>query len=444
MRRFLPGISALAMAACLAGGAALAQDDARDVTAWRLFVSDHAAPTVTVIDALDGDVLATFTIKGPAGLHRSSSGEAVFAVQGAAGAVSAIRSGIAFHDHGDHADIDVEAPALTGTEISGERPSHFVEHGGRFAAFFDGEGVARVFSEREALEGHAHVREVRAGAPHHGVVIPFANHDIVSVPDPDDSSKPPVGVRIVDHDGNAVGETVECVGLHGEATSGNLVALGGCADGILIVRTDEGAPVVEPLSFGEGLPDGRVSTLIGGRGLQYFLGNFGPDKVVLIDPAESEAFRLIELPTRRIHFAVDPIRARFAYVFTEDGRLHQIDVIHGEIERSIRLTEPYSMDGHWSDPRPRVAVAGDHVVVTDPLNGKLHLVNAASFEKAGEIEVEGRPFNVVSVGGSGVVHGGEEGHGHQDGHSHGEGHSHAEGAHGHDHDGEHEKGHTHD
>lgn len=419
MRRVLLSASVLAIAACLAGGTALADEE---VTAWRLFVSDHAEPKVTVIDALDGDILDTFAIRGPASLYRSNSGEAVYAVQGAAGAVTAIASGISFDDHGDHADIHVEAPRLTGFELTGEGPSHFVEHGGHWAAFFDGEGLARVFQESEALEGHVETREVAAGAPHHGVVIAFGRHDIVSVPNPEDPSKPPVGVRIVDRGGAQVGETVDCVGLHGEATSGNLVALGGCADGILVVRAGSGGPVVEPLPFTEGMPQGRVSTLLGGRGLQYFLGNFGPDKVALIDPAEAEPFRIVELPMRRVHFAVDPVRARFAYVVTEDGQLHRIDVIHGVIERSIRLTEPYSMDGHWSEPRPRVAVTGDHVVVTDPLGGRLHLVDAASFEKASEIEVEGRPFNIVAVGGSGMAHGDGDDHvhGHGDGHDHGD------------------------
>ena len=409
MRQFAKFTLAASMAFLLPGAVAFADDE---VTAWRLFVSDHAEPIVTVIDALDGDVLEQFTLSGPAALHRSENGEAVFAVQGPAGVVTAISSGISFDDHGDHADIDIDPPRLTGAEFSGERPSHFVQNRGEIAAFFDGEGIARVFTSRAALDGEASYREVAADAPHHGVVIPFGEHDIVSVPNPEDASNPPVGVRIVDREGNQVGEETECVGLHGEATSGDLVAIGGCADGILVVRSDRGTPVVEPLAFTDGLPEGRVSTLLGGRGMQYFLGNHGPSAVVLIDPSDAEAYRRIELPMRKVHFAVDPIRARYAYVITEDGQLRRIDVIRGEIDRSIGLTDPYSMDGHWSDPRPRVAVAGDNIVVTDPLNGGLHLVDAASFEKAGEIAVDGTPFNIVAVGGSGMVHGDDHAHAH--------------------------------
>jgi zinc transport system substrate-binding protein len=131
---------ASATAVALVLSAATAFGD--EVTAWRLFVTDREQPKVTVIDAIKGEALETFEIKGPASLYRSKSGRSVFAVQGDAGVVTAISSGISFDDHGDHGDIDVEAPKLTGTEISGQKPSHFVEHDGEFAAFFDGEGVA--------------------------------------------------------------------------------------------------------------------------------------------------------------------------------------------------------------------------------------------------------------------------------------------------------------
>ncbi len=55
MRHLILSASALAIAATLGGGAAFADED--EVTAWRLFVSDHAEPVVKVIDALDGDFL---------------------------------------------------------------------------------------------------------------------------------------------------------------------------------------------------------------------------------------------------------------------------------------------------------------------------------------------------------------------------------------------------
>ncbi len=400
MKKLLMSASGIALAVVGWTGQALAEDK----QAWRLFVSDHAAPVVTAIDALTGEKLDSFAIDGPASLYRTASGQTVFAVQGAAGTVTAIGSGIGFDDHGDHGDIEVSAPKLLNVEVSGRKPSHFVDHGGDIALFFDGEGVTRNLTERDVLQGKSGFAEFKTDAPHHGVAVAYGDHVLLSEPNREKPDELPVGIRMVDAKGAQVGGIHACPDLHGEASSGNILAFA-CATGLLVVRQGDNGPEITHLPYAGSLPSGKSTTLMGGKGLQYFAGNYGPDKIVLIDPtAENDAFRLIDLPMRRVHFAVDPVRAKFAYVLTEDGQLHQIDVVGGRIASSLKLTDPYSMDGHWSDPRPRIAVAGKHVVVTDPLNGKLHLVDAETFVKDGEIAVDGKPFNIVSVGGSGQVH----------------------------------------
>ncbi len=418
-------LSALLLSTALLAPPALADE----ATAWRLFVSDHERGTVTVLDAEDGSVLDTVETQGPASLHRTSGGETVFAVQGPTGRVAAIASGIAFADHGDHADIEIGEPRALDFAMEGEKPAHFVERQGLIAQWFDGEPQARFVSERGVLDGSGEVRTIDVGAPHHGVAVPYADHAVVTIPNPEDASQRPIGARIVGFDGAQVGQDIACPGLHGSAGSGSLYALA-CETGILLISEEGGVPDVRHLAYPDTLPEGSSSTLIGGRGLQYFVGNYGPDRLVVIDPSADGAFTLVQLPTRRVHFAVDPIRPRFAYVITEDGQLHRLDVLDGAIAGSLRVTDPYSMDGHWSDPRPRLAVAGDEILVTDPLKGVVHRIDAESFEPAGEIEIGGRPFNIVSVGGSGALHGADEAHGHADGHGHEDGEAHD----GHDHD----------
>lgn len=396
-----------AILSVMAGGA-VADDN---VNAWRLFVADHDKPTVKVIDALDGDTLNTFTVKGPASLSRSESGATVFAVQGSGNTVSVIGSGIAFHDHGDHADIDVDPPKLLSVTFEGKKPGHFVERQGKVAQWFDGESYALFFSEQAVLNGKKDAKRVSVVAAHHGVAVPYDGYGVVSIPNPEDASKRPIGARVVDMAGKKVGNDVACPGLHGSAGSGDTYALA-CSTGLLLITQKNAAPEIKHLPYSASLPEGSASTLIGGKGMQYFIGNYGPDRLVLIDPTEADSFRLVQLPVRRVHFAVDPVRPKFAYVFTEDGKLHQLDVIKGEITKSVRVTEPYSMDGHWNDPRPRIAVADDKIFVTDPLKSKIHVLDAVAFKESSEISVEGRPFNIVAVGGSGKVHGGEHGHDH--------------------------------
>ncbi|MDB5615046.1 MAG: hypothetical protein JWQ22_2699 [Devosia sp.] len=369
-------------------------------SAWRLFIADHAKPQITALDLATGDTIATFPLASPATLYTTDGG--VFAVQGAGNQVSAIDSGIAVDDHGDHGDIEITDPVLVDAVMTGEKPAHFVEHGGKAALFSDGSGLINLFDAKEwAHDGILATTQLDSGTPHHGVAVPWGDYTLTSAANAKDEKKPRIGLNVLDSDGKQVGETHACVDLHGEATSGNLVIVG-CADGVLIV-SGSGEPQIIKLPY-DGLPEGKSTTFLGGVGVQYFLGNYGADRVAIIDPAEAEPFRLVDLPTRRVHFAVDPIRPKFAYVFTEDGKLNQLDIVSGEIVKSLAVTEPYSMDGEWSLPRPRIAVAGDVVAVTDPNASKVHLIDIASFTEVRSIPVAGAPYNIVAVGGSGTVH----------------------------------------
>lgn len=389
-----------AMALSLCASPAWAEEEA---TFWRLFVADHGRPLVTAIDLGSDTVAGTFELGSPATLYVTPGKAAVYAVQGEADRVSAISSGIALGDHGDHADLEVIAPKLLDATIIGDKPVHFVEHHGDIALFFDGEGVARLISEKDWLAGDATTRDVRSSAPHHGVAAPLGNFTLISRPNADDPKALPIGIDVYDADGAAIGDLHACPDLHGEASSGDTLAIA-CAAGVLLVTEAKDGPQLELLPYSAGLPEGKSTTLLGGVAMQYWIGNYGADKVVIIDPSAAEPFRLVDLPSRRVHFAIDPQRVKFAYVVTEDGALNRLDVVSGAIDKSLKLTQPYSMDGEWSLPRPRVAVAGDHIAVTDPLQGLVHLVDTESFTLARDLTVAGAPYNIVAVGGSGHAH----------------------------------------
>lgn len=390
------------LATLLLSSALISPALAEEVTAWRLFVGDHTDPKVTALDLETGDALGSFPLASPAALYTTHSGEAVFAVQGAGNQISAIGTGIAIDDHGDHGDIKISAPAAIEAVVSGERPVHFVEHNGKIALFFDGTGKTSIVGEHAWIDaGDVSAVEFDSGAPHHGVAAPWGDYTLISVPNPEDPTKLPIGINVLDKAGAVVGDTHGCADLHGEASSGDILAIA-CAEGLLLV-TGSGEPKIEKIGY-EGLPTGKATTLIGGQGLQYFLGNYGADKVVIIEPGADAVYRLVELPTRRVHFVTDPVRPRFAYIFTEDGQLRQLDVVSGELTNAVKVTEPYSMDGEWSLPRPRLAVAGDVIAVTDPNAGTVHLVDATTFKVTRDLPVEGLPYTVVAVGGSGSVH----------------------------------------
>jgi len=396
-----------ALTLTVAGGAFVCAEESQ--TSWRLFIGDHSLPVVHVVDVQEGKVLQSFDISNYASLVASESGRAVFAVQGAGDVINVLDSGIEFEDHGDHNDIKISPPRLVDGVIEGKVPGHVVPHGGEIAVFFDREDEFRLFKESDLLKAKFESQNFSNIAAHHGAAVTLSNHILVSTPNLEAEKKPEdlpprYGLRVLDRQGNQIGEQAVCTGLHGEATSADLVAFG-CVEGVLVASSKGSeAPSVTLLKYGENFPEGRVGSLLGSKSMRFFLGNYGDDKVALIEPDSSNPFHLIDLPTRRVDFALDSANPKNAYVLTEDGNLHLIDVLKREIVKTERVTEPYSKDGHWRDPRPRLAVAGNVLAITDPRHSVVRLVDLESLKEKSTIEVAGQPFTLVAVGGSGMSH----------------------------------------
>ncbi len=390
--------TALAVAALCASTAAADQD-----SVYRLFIGDHADGMVRAIDLADGSEIASFAIDQTPALTRSTSGRTIFAVQGDAGKIAVIDTGIAFEDHGDHRDLIVSDARLLNNEITGTRPAHVVEGSGRIAVFDDGTGDVTLFGESDLLGDNFAPTTLSPGAAHHGLAAPMGDYLVISVPDAD-PEQPRLGLRVIGIDGSDAGDIMPCPGVHGQAQSARVFAFG-CRDGVVLATPGEGGnpPALTHLPTGE-LGEGHVSTLKGGTSLQFFLGNFGADAMVIIEPDSDDPFRRVDLPTRRVDFVLDPVRAQNAYILTEDGQLHLLNILTGQITQSLQATGPYSMDGHWRDPRPRLAVAGDHIAITDPATGTIRLIATDTMTEAREFAVEGTPYTIVAVGGSGAVH----------------------------------------
>jgi YVTN family beta-propeller protein len=387
---------------------ALAEDHATK-QAWRLFVADHTQPVVRAIDFTDGKELARYDVKGYAALTASASGQTVFATQSDHDIVHVIKTGIDFSDHGDHRDLDVSDVGLMPVTFEGKRPFHVVPHDDHAILFYDRGGKAEIIDEAALLEGKADVKTVDTIKPHHGVAVTMGDTVLVSVPDTKIETKPDelpprIGLRVIDKTGSQVGDVTPCTDLHGEATSARLVAFG-CKEGVLVARPGGiDGPKLTMLPYPADFPKGYTGTLLGGKAMQFFLGNYGEDKVVLIDADGEDHFKLIDLPTRRVDFLLDPAEPRNAYILTEDGDLHVLDVIKGEIVNKAKVTEPYSKDGHWRDPRPRLAVADGQIAITDPHHSLVRIIDAETLKETRTISVEGQPFSIVAVGGSGASH----------------------------------------
>ncbi len=424
MKHLILGVSALAISVSPIGSAAFAHDDKEDVTLYRVFVGDHAGGKVTAFDVSKPENRWTFETKGQNKLYSVNEGAAIVSVQSDNDTITFINSGISLHAHGDHSDIEIADPSVIQQLLSGPRPFHVIDHDGKIVVNFDKGGYNEIVDAYELSQGGIESTRLSQARAHHGFAAPVGSAWVTTVasdaPVDGDAAPTRVGLQAVKADGTPVGDVATCTGIHGEAFSGAYLAAG-CKEGILTVTAGKDGPETKLLSYPAELPSGQTTgTLLGAKSMQVFLGNYGAKGLVVVDPVDAPNFRYIELPFRRIDFVLDPANARFGYVLTEDGSLHQIDVLDGRLSKSAEVTEPYSMDGHWNDPRPRIAMAGDEVVMSDPNAGVVRRISKTELNEVGAIKVEGKPYNIAVVGGSGKVHEGGEGHDHA-GHDHSHG-----------------------
>ncbi|PZX09927.1 zinc transport system substrate-binding protein [Palleronia aestuarii] len=398
-------LAVLVASVAFVGTAASAQDDS--ATLWRLFVANHDNGRITALDLDAPDNRWTFDVGGASRLYPTASGEAVLAVQSDDDRVAFLRSGIALESHGDHADIEISDPARIDGELTGPRPFHVVTHQGTSAINFDRGGYALFLTEDEILAGDFDGDRFEQARAHHGFSVPHRGVVVSSVASDEetegDALPGRVGLQLFDADGTPASDMQTCTGLHGEAFSGN-VMLAGCEEGTAMVSQDGDALSLGFLPYPDDFPENATGTLLGGSAIQIFVGDYGDNDLVVIDPETEPYFSRVEFPFRHVDFVLDPAKPQYAYVLTEDGTLHRLNILSLEQTSQASVTAPYSMDGHWRDPRPRLAVAGDALVLTDPNEGLVRVIDSESLEQLRTIEVEGTPYNVLAIGGSGLVH----------------------------------------
>lgn len=369
--------------------------------AARLVVSDANTPTIRVIDIASGRTVGSFAAKGPARLHAGASGRYVYAVQADAGQVAIVDTGIATEGHGDHDDIKITRPRLLPTRLEGSRPSHVTYDNARIAVFFDGDGTARVFPERDLIGGRTRtIQRIETGAKHHGVVQPIGRHIAVTVPPNGDGLPNSIELRGPDR---ATAPRMNCDRLHGEGRTGRFVAFG-CADGVVIYETGRDGVTGRSVSYAKSLPTGRlIRNMSGAAGFAFLVGDFGADGMVVLDPSAADGdFRFIPLPSRRMHFHLHPEPGDKLFVIVEDGTLIRINPITGQTTGQAQVTNRYSMD--QGVVRPRVASVGRYVTVSNPATGEIVILDADTMEERRRINVGGAPFDVLAVGSVGASH----------------------------------------
>jgi hypothetical protein len=387
--------------AVLAAIAAIEPSHAKDVSAYRAFVADRASGTVHVLDLVAQKPLDALMLPATVYLAQSSSARLIFAASAEAEAVFAIDTGIAFVSHGDHDDMTVSTSKLLPAKVEGPKPSHVVSYQGRVAIFFDGDGKARLLTDEDMFKGGSSPKVLGEGPAHHGVAVARRGWAAVSTPQRIGDEWSANGVTIFGEDGTKRLVSPDCPGLHGEAVSSRVVMFG-CKDGVLTV-SPEGVIAKIPYPADTRV-DERIYTIDPAPGFAMFVGDFGPRAMIAVSP-EDGAFHRIELPEKRVAFAVDPSDGGRVVVVLADGSVRVFNTISGsELLRRENVVTPAADMPEGTRERSRLAIAGPHIVVTDPAKGRVIQLSGADLSIAASYDLGGKPMFAVAVGGAGQTH----------------------------------------
>ena len=299
-----------------------------------------------------------------------------------------------------------------GFELFGTTPIHFVSHDGWSAVHFDGSREDGIDAEVAAVlestlsDNEPEVLYFALDGPVHGAAVPARdNKFLITVPNPEyvdgvpGASSLPIGVNVYDEFGFVLQQFADvedpdssCLDLHGEAVTGNHYAFAcGANFGVLVLTYNQGSGQFTSKNIPYPVADVRTGTLIAHASKNFFVGNFGSDALIKINPSNS-ATDILDLPSDQCGFFFEKDGGNEVAVLTVDGFLQVIDSNTWMIEESIPVTSPFSCTGI----RPRLAGGPGVGSVSSPGDGTVLEGGLHEPEINREIEVGGTPGTMTA------------------------------------------------
>lgn len=369
--------------------------DTGELTMGRLVVADSTAPTAWIFD-LDAEtpaLLETLTLAAPARAYGTTHGRYAYLLQRTANLVNVIDSGIVFESHVDHFHLDVDDPEVLSFTMNGMMPTHFTEHDGWVAIFYDGSGDVDLLQQRSLSAGAPTVRTLATGVAHHGVAVAAAGHLLASVGVEGEALPTEIGMWEV---GALEGAPEDlfgpCPGLHGEAAAGDYV-LFGCSDGVLVVEAHGDHFHSHKIDNPEGTTEGtRVGTLVAHG--DVFVGNWGQEGFAIVDPV-AETITPVPTGSPVLTFQLD-MWGDHLFVVTADGRLHRFES-NGEAHGAPIVVSETPFSTERGVPRPALTAGAGRMYLALPAAGQVLEVHAEEWEIERTITIPGSPHSLIAV-----------------------------------------------
>ncbi|MER7899248.1 hypothetical protein ABTX62_24830 [Streptomyces sp. NPDC096046] len=323
----------------------------------RLLLNDPGSGSTRVLDLITGKVHTTAQVKGAVRLGTDGR----FGYLHASGGIHVLDSGAWMVDHGDHVHYysaavrDVgELPARSRAQVRGDAA---------VTAVTDGEGRTLLYDRGKLEKGRIASPRTLPGT-YTGAVVPYEEH-LLAFADNGGTTE----LVVLDRTGERVAAPdVECEQPRGDAVTRRGVILG-CADGALLVRTEDGAFTAEEIPYGKDVPARERATSFRQRpGSDTLTAPAGSDAVWVLDVTERTWTRVDTGPVVAANTAGEgsPL-----LVLESDGSLHGYDIATGK--RTAR-TKPLLTGGTRTGAKgsaPVIEVDRSRAYVNDPEGKKV-------------------------------------------------------------------------
>lgn len=352
---------------------------------------------VEVLDAEDLSPITSFEVASSPYLALGPDNRHVFTLEHQQKQVRVVDSGTWTDAHGDHGHSYLTDPSRLGYTLKGTA-YHAVAGDGRAVVWNDDQGSISVFDAEDFEDGSVEPKTIELNDVHHGVAVPLSDGGYLAS---FSKNEEPVGVVKLDATGKELDRYEGCTHLHGESHAGESAYAFGCSDGIMVVDSKGAKKVAAPVK-GTG-----ASQLVGDGSSPVVAANVSGDdpklatKLALYDTAKGTA-KVVDIGVEFSRLAASDGQA---VVIGTDGNLHVVELATAKV-RTVKATDAWTKPKEFLDPRPQVAVAGDHAWVTDPMTKQILVIDLTTGKKVTSASVKGQPDQIV------VVNAAAEGHSH--------------------------------
>lgn len=289
--------------------------------AGRLLVSEAGSSKVRVMDLSSDQILRSFNLPYPVtALYSSPDFRYGLALQRNDNRVSIIDGGLYQENHGDHWHGYQKEPEWLAYGWDQVRPTHYEQHDGLAALFFDGlaepyaPAKVAVFSD-SSLAASRLEASLELPRNMHGTAEPRGEYLLATYRPDQSTTSSPTQVELYQRQAESYRWLKRfeppCPGLHGSFSSHDFSVFG-CTDGVLVIEQTASEFTARKIANPAGLDSpARIGTLLGDKEQDNFIGVAG-DRLFAIDPVAGSI--------RELDWRQGQQRTRLAQGYSPDGQ----------------------------------------------------------------------------------------------------------------------------